>query len=95
MNGIRDLFVIKYSPRTQKSLNLHTDISLISGSVKLNDGYTGAELYFPRQQFYNKDIEVGDLLLWPSQVTHPHESLPIYDRTKYSLVLWTQRFKGD
>jgi len=95
MFGIRDLFIIRYSKTTQKSLRLHNDLSLISGSVKLNDNYTGAQLYFPRQQFNNKDIEIGDLLLWPSQVTHPHESLPIYEGTKYSLVLWTQRFKGD
>ena len=95
MYGIRDLFIIRYNKKTQKSLDLHNDISLISGSVKLNDNYTGAELHFPRQQFYNKDIEVGDLLLWPSQVTHPHESLPIYEGTKYSIVLWTKRFRGD
>jgi len=95
MHGIRDLFIIRYNKKTQKSLDLHNDISLISGSVKLNDNYTGAELYFPRQQFYNKDIEVGDLILWPSQVTHPHESLPVYEGTKYSLVLWTKRFRGD
>jgi hypothetical protein len=95
MNGIRDLFIIRYSTKTQKSLNLHTDVSLISGSVKLNDDYIGAELYFPRQQFLNKDVEVGDLILWPSQVSHPHESLPIHKGTKYSLVLWTQRFRGD
>lgn len=95
MFGIRDLFIIRYNKKTQKSLDLHNDISLVSGSVKLNDGYTGAELYFPRQQIHNKDIEVGDLLIWPSQVTHPHESLPIYEGTKYSLVLWTKRFRGD
>lgn len=95
MNGIRDLFIIRYSPKTQKSLNLHTDVSLISGSVKLNDDYIGAELHFPRQKFLNKDVEVGDLILWPSQVSHPHESLPIHKGTKYSLVLWTQRFRGD
>jgi GR25 family glycosyltransferase involved in LPS biosynthesis len=95
MFGIKDLFIIKYNKKTQKSLALHNDISLVSGSVKLNDSYTGAELYFPRQQMYNRDIEIGDLLLWPSQVTHPHESLPIYEGTKYSLVLWTKRFKGD
>ena len=95
MFGIRDLFIIKYDISSQKSLNLHNDISLVSGSVKLNDDYSGAELFFPRQQIFNKDIEVGDLLLWPSQVTHPHESLPILSGKKYSLVLWTQRYRGD
>lgn len=95
MFGIKDLFIIRYNKRTQKSLSLHNDISLVSGSVKLNNDYIGGELHFPRQQIFNKDIEVGDLLLWPSQVTHPHESLEIYNGTKYSLVLWTKRFRGD
>lgn len=95
MFGVRDLFIIRYNTKTQKSLNLHHDLSLVSGSVKLNDNYKGAELYFPRQKMHNRDIEVGDLILWPSQVTHPHESLPIYEGTKYSLVLWTRRFRND
>lgn len=95
MFGIRDLFVIRYSKDTQKNLNLHNDISYVSGSVKLNCDYEGAQLYFPRQNFYNTDVEVGDLLLWPSQVTHPHESLEIQSGTKYSLVLWTKRSKRD
>jgi GR25 family glycosyltransferase involved in LPS biosynthesis len=95
MFGVRDLFIIRYNLKTQKSLNLHHDLSLVSGSVKLNDNYKGAELYFPRQKIHNRDIEIGDLILWPSQVTHPHESLPIYEGTKYSLVLWTRRFRND
>lgn len=95
MFGIRDLFIIRYSQDTQKSLNLHNDISYVSGSVKLNNDYAGAELYFPRQGLKNTDIEVGDLILWPSQVTHPHESLPIVSGTKYSIVLWTKRFARD
>lgn len=95
MYGIRDMFVIRYSPDTQKSLNCHNDASMVSGTVKLNNDYTGAELFFRRHNFKNTDMEVGDLLLWPGQVTHGHESLPITSGTKYSLVLWTQRHPRD
>jgi GR25 family glycosyltransferase involved in LPS biosynthesis len=95
MYGVRDLFVIRYSPDTQKSLSCHNDASMVSGTVKLNNDYTGAELYFRRQQITNVDMEVGDILLWPGQVTHGHESLPITSGTKYSLVLWTQRHPRD
>jgi GR25 family glycosyltransferase involved in LPS biosynthesis len=95
MWGIRDLFVIKYSLDGQSSLACHNDASMVSGTVKLNNEYTGADLYFRRQKVSNKDIEVGDLLLWPGQVTHGHESLPITSGTKYSLVLWTQRNPRD
>jgi predicted 2-oxoglutarate/Fe(II)-dependent dioxygenase YbiX len=60
----------------------------VSGSVKLNDGYTGAELEFSRQHFTNASLPVGTLLVWPSLVTHPHRSTPITSGTKYSLTLW-------
>ncbi len=95
MYGVRDLFVIRYSPDTQKSLNCHNDASMVSGTVKLNNDYTGAELYFRRHNIKNTDMEVGELMLWPGQVTHGHESLPITSGTKYSLVLWTQRHPRD
>jgi len=95
MYGVRDLFVIRYSPDTQKSLSCHNDASMVSGTVKLNNDYTGAELFFKRHNFKNTHMNVGDLLLWPGQVTHGHESLPITSGTKYSLVLWTQRHPRD
>ena len=95
MYDVRDLFVIRYSPETQKSLNCHNDASMVSGTVKLNNDYTGAELFFRRQNIKNTDMEVGELMLWPGQVTHGHESLPITSGTKYSLVLWTQRHPRD
>ena len=86
--GLRDAFVIKYSMDTQTELRLHHDIAQVSGSVKLNDSYTGAELSFPQQGFTNSDLAVGSLLVWPSLVTHPHQSLALTSGVKYSLTLW-------
>ncbi|MFM8867081.1 MAG: 2OG-Fe(II) oxygenase [Ilumatobacteraceae bacterium] len=60
----------------------------MSASVKLNESYEGAELEFPRQGFSNKDLRVGDIVVWPSLVTHPHRSTPLVSGTKYSLTLW-------
>ena len=93
--GVRDMFIIKYSPETQSSLNCHHDASLVSGLVKLNDGYTGGDTYFHRQGYSNKDVPVGDIILWPGQVTHGHEGRPVTSGTKYNLVIWTSRFEGD
>ena len=93
--GLRDAFIIKYTMEGQKKLRVHTDASLVTGSVKLNDSYSGGELYFPRQDFSNKDIPVGKCILFPGQVTHCHESKPITEGTKYSLTMWTQRYEGD
>jgi predicted 2-oxoglutarate/Fe(II)-dependent dioxygenase YbiX len=58
--------------------------------VKLNDDYEGAELSFPRQGVSNAGLAVGELVAWPSLVTHPHESLPIRSGVKYSLTIWCE-----
>jgi len=86
---VKDIFVVKYTLDTQTSLKPHHDSSFITGSVKLNDGYEGALLNFPRKKFTNKDIEVGDLLLWPGNITHRHESTSLLKGEKYSLTIWS------
>jgi len=86
--GLNDAFIIKYQQGAQEELRLHHDVAQVSGSVKLNDDYTGAELEFPRQGYSNAELPVGSLLVWPSLVTHPHRSARIASGTKYSLTLW-------
>ena len=93
--GLRDAFLIKYEMNKQRELRLHNDASLVTGSVKLNDDYTGGELYFPRQKFSNKDIPIGKCILFPGQVTHGHTSQEITSGTKYSLTIWSSRYEGD
>ena len=95
MWGLRDAFLIKYTMNGQKSLRLHNDASLVTGSVKLNDDYTGGVLSFPRQGITNEDIPIGKLILFPGQVTHGHTSTELLSGTKYSLTIWSQRYKGD
>jgi len=89
-HGINDAFIIKYERGGQESLRMHHDVAQVSMSVKLNDGYSGAELEFPRQRGTNADLAVGELLVWPSLVTHPHASRPITDGVKYSLTIWCE-----
>lgn len=86
--GLRDAFVIKYSLDSQTSLRIHHDVAQVSGSVKLNEGYDGAQLDFPRQSFDNSSVPVGALLAWPSLVTHPHQTLPLVSGVKYGLTIW-------
>jgi len=95
MYGLRDAFLIKYTMDGQKELRLHNDASLVTGSVKLNDDYTGGVLSFPRQGITNEDIPIGKLILFPGQVTHGHTSTELLSGTKYSLTIWSQRYKGD
>ena len=86
--GVRDAFVIKYAAGGQTELRLHHDVAQLSASVKLNDGYDGGRLEFPRQGVSNETVPVGALLAWPSLVTHPHRSSPLRRGVKYSLTIW-------
>ena len=95
MYGLRDAFIIKYEMDKQRSLRLHNDASMVTGSVKLNDDYTGGVLNFPRQNITNEDIPIGKLILFPGQCTHGHTSTELLSGTKYSLTIWSQRYKGD
>lgn len=84
-------FIIKYTMDGQRNLRKHFDGSLITGSVKLNNKYDGAELVFPRQKFSNKGIPVGWILLWPSSIQHVHFCDDLKRGTKYSLTCWTKQ----
>ena len=95
MYGLRDAFVMRYSVDTQKELPLHTDASLVTGSVKLNDDYEGADLVYPRQNFSNKDIPIGKCILFPGMVTHGHACQPLTKGVKYSFTIWSNRYPGD
>jgi hypothetical protein len=95
MYALRDAFVMRYSLDTQTSLALHHDASLVTGSVKLNDDFLGAELYFPRQSISNRDIPIGKCILFPGQVTHGHTCTELTYGVKYSLTMWTSRMSGD
>lgn len=88
---VSDLFAIRYTLDTQTCLKLHHDDSFITGSVKLNNDYKGAELVFPKKNFSNKNIEVGDLIIWPSNITHLHCSTELLEGEKYSLTIWTRQ----
>jgi hypothetical protein len=89
-HGINDAFIIKYELGGQESLRIHHDVAQVSMSVKLNNNYTGAELEFPRQGVTNAGLAVGEVVAWPSLVTHPHASAPITGGVKYSLTIWCE-----
>ena len=86
--GLRDAFVIRYALGEQETLRIHHDVAQVSASVKLNDGYEGGVLAFPRQSFTNEALAMGELLAWPSLVTHPHETIQLTSGVKYALTIW-------
>jgi hypothetical protein len=86
--GLVDAFVIRYLPTQQRDLRLHHDIAQLSSAVRLNEDFEGGVLEFPRQQASNESVGIGELLAWPSLVTHPHRSTPVTAGAKYSLTIW-------
>jgi hypothetical protein len=87
-HGLRDVFVIRYAMGEQEHLRMHHDVAQVSASAKLNDGYEGAVLDFPRQGVSNEPADIGELIVWPSLVTHPHQATPLRSGVKYGLTIW-------
>ena len=83
------IFAIKYAAGLQTFLPLHRDESYVSGSIKLNNDYEGGELMFPEEVFSNKDMGVGELVMWPASITHPHFCNKLTSGEKYSITVWT------
>jgi hypothetical protein len=87
-DGFQDAFVIKDTAAEPAGLRIHHDLSQVSASVRLNDGYEGGRLEFPRQGASNEGVPVGTALVWPSLVTHPHRAQPVTRGVKYALTIW-------
>jgi hypothetical protein len=93
-HGLRDAFVIKYSTFGQTELRAHHDVAQLSATIRLNDGFTGGALVFPRHGFSTAASAVGELVTWPSLVTHPHATEPITAGVKYGLTIWMELPQG-
>lgn len=59
----------------------------LSAVVYLNDDCEGGEIAFSRHELTLKP-PAGSVLIFPSDFTYPHASLPVKSGTKYSLVTW-------
>ncbi len=89
-HGLRDAFVIRYAIGEQESLRQHHDVAQVSATVRLDDDHHGAELRFPRQGVDTAELAVGELLAWPSMVTHPHETAPLRRGVRHGLTIWCE-----
>lgn len=67
----------------------------VSTILYLNDNYDGGELFFKYFNFMYKP-EFGDLVVFPSNYAYTHESTPITNGTKYSIVnFWNERINNE
>jgi hypothetical protein len=72
-------------------LDSDEDMGELCGSIRLNDGYHGGGLLFPRQQWNSRETPVGSLSIWPA-FTHPHRPESVTRGVEYLLnLLWGPR----
>ncbi|MDA8015325.1 MAG: 2OG-Fe(II) oxygenase [Gammaproteobacteria bacterium] len=81
-------FVLRYSPDTQAALDPHHDAAMLSFAVPLNTGFDGGVLTFPRQHWDSRDVAPGDIIAFPSRVTHVHWVTPVTGGRRYALTCW-------
>ncbi|MDJ0797143.1 MAG: 2OG-Fe(II) oxygenase [Calothrix sp. MO_167.B12] len=60
------------------------DVSVVG---YLNEDFVGGETYFDRQNLKIKP-HTGNLIVFPSAYTHPHQSLPVTQGIKYAFNTW-------
>ena len=82
--------LLKY--KTGDYVTEHIDTSsgehrTLSCSLALNDDYEGGELAFFDGELKYK-LKKGDMMIFPSSFTYPHQVLPVISGTRYSIITW-------
>ena len=80
--------------KTGDYVKKHVDTSseqhrTLSCSLILNDDYDGGEMSFFDGEV-KPDLKRGDLVIFPSSFTYPHEVLPVKSGTRYSIITWVR-----
>ena len=78
--------------KTGDYVKKHVDTSsdqhrTLSCSLILNDDYEGGEITFLDGEI-KPNLKKGDLLIFPSSFTYPHQVLPVTSGTRYSIITW-------
>lgn len=89
VSGFLVPFINRYNLDTQYDMDLHCDASSVSIIVKLNDDYDGGLLNFPRQKFVSTNLKVGEAVVFPGTVSHPHFVEPLHKGERFTLVGFT------
>ena len=59
----------------------------LSCSIILNDDYEGGEISFFNDKV-RPFLKKGDMLIFPSGFTYPHQVLPVTSGTRYAVITW-------
>ena len=78
-----------YSPHIDAFHTVNRQLSFI---FCLNNNYDGGELFFfhpvTKKPYSQAHLNVGDLIMFPSNFLYPHQVSPITKGTRYSVVAW-------
>jgi len=95
-SGYSQIRFNKYKEKTKMMEHCDHIHSIFDGQIKgipilsalgiLNKDYEGGELVFWEDKII--EVEVGDILVWPSNFLYPHRVEPVKRGTRYSFVSW-------
>lgn len=91
-DSFREPFLVKYTKDTQTTMDEHHDNSLLSFSMVLSNpkNYEGSNLFFPRQNFNNKEIPRGYAVMFPGCIGAPHYVDELKFGRRVGLTSWVK-----
>jgi|694.fasta_scaffold78016_5 hypothetical protein len=94
-HSLDDHWIVKWSVGNDMGVHADDDVVSVlqvSGVIYFSDGYGGGEITFPNQNISIKP-EMGDLVIFPGNLTYPHGVNAIEYGHRYSLPLWGKYVK--
>ena len=90
VEGDTGYILLKY--KTDDYVREHVDTyagehRTLSCSIILNDDYEGGEITFFNDKV-RPFLKKGDMLIFPSGFTYPHQVLPVTSGTRYAVITW-------
>ena len=90
VEGDSGYILLRY--KTGDYVREHVDTSAaqhrtLSCSIILNDDYEGGEIAFFNGKV-RPFLKKGDMLIFPSGFTYPHQVLPVTSGTRYAIITW-------
>jgi hypothetical protein len=94
-HSLDDHWIVKWSVGNDMGVHADDDVVSVlqvSGVIYFSDGYEGGEITFPNQNISIKP-GMGDLVIFPGNLTYPHGVNAIEYGHRYSLPLWGKYVK--
>ena len=90
IKGDTGYILLKYKPGDYVREHVDTwsgELRTLSCSLILNDDYEGGEIAFFDGKI-KPFLKKGDLCIFPSSFTYPHQVTPVESGTRYAIITW-------